>query len=112
MTSAVQCFYCDVRMTRRRARGDDGRPLKTNCSTDHVVPKSKWNAMLYDWIGANQQNLNCVQACLGCNEAKADMWPLDWIVIMPQVGVDRLAKRLERLGCPRADVDAAIGRRA
>lgn len=107
-----RCFYCNVPMTRKRARGSNGRPLKTNATTDHIVPQSKWNAELYDWIGGNSQNLNCVRVCLDCNGKKANMWPLEWIVIMPQSGVGNLAKRLRRLGCDRGEIDLAISKRS
>ena len=102
-----KCFYCDIKLTSRKVRSyaDPGRDART---TDHIIPKSKWDASRYDC----DPQLNFVQVCRRCNNVKADMWPLDWLAIMPQPGVRRFADRLLRMGCDPESISTALARRA
>lgn len=102
-----RCFYCDIEMASRKVREYDNADRYAR-TTDHIVPRSKWDASRYDC----SPQLNFVQVCRRCNNVKADMWPLDWLAIMPQPGVRRFADRLLRMGCDPESISTALARRA
>jgi len=84
--------------------------LLTARTTDHIVPQSKLT--IDHPISQKWHNWNCVQVCFKCNGLKADMWPLDWLEIMPvRIGAQRLALRLAKLGCPQDEIDEVMKRR-
>lgn len=79
-------------------------------TVEHIVPQSKIREAGHG--GTSWRALNKVRACFNCNNRKGDMWPLDWLVIVPDAGVIRLSRRLVELGCPQADINAAMAKRA
>mgnify|MGYP007011962256 CR=1 FL=1 len=117
-TSKVErCFYCSVVLTyegnisRSQAKklGVKSNP-PTRKSRDHIVPKTLIVSMGYD---ANySSSLNLVRCCLGCNNYKASLLPLDWLLIMPNNDRARaLAHRLVQMGLPRPEVSEVFLRR-
>lgn len=93
-------------MLKRGTRFRSGRTKPEAETVDHIVPKSKiWAHGSPD---ARWQRLNEIMVCCGCNGDKADMYPLDWLVVMPDFGVQAFADRLRRLGCPAEDIAAAL----
>lgn len=105
--SNERCFYCGVWMTEK---GADYRGVRrfNERTTDHVVPQAKRDERAYDLAWASN---NCVQACFKCNGDKADMWPLDWLEIMPDFGVGNLIGRLRLLGCEQELIDEHLRQR-
>lgn len=95
------CAYCGTTMNRRSKRPN-------SATSDHIVPKSKM------WIhegfafSLRWRNLNLVRVCALCNSRKSDMWPTDFLIVMPDYGVKFLISRLLALGCPQDTIDAAM----
>lgn len=110
--AAVACFYCDVYLSHRSKRTRSGQ-MKANAGTiDHIVPQSRLiggDYPIWDprWIARNK-----VDACFSCNNRKGQLWPLQWLIVMPAPGVQRLHDRLLELGCERAEIVEAIALRA
>ena len=93
-----RCFYCNQPMLPPPLWGGVG-PVPLNLETrDHVIPR----ALVRNMVGPfhpRWSRLNRVRACNGCNLAKRDMHPLDWLPHVPsRPGRDRLASRLHALG--------------
>lgn len=107
---AEPCFYCGVPMTPKNWRpyNQQHRQART---TDHIVPQSKIGSQHARGHEFKWQLLNTVQVCFTCNNRKADMWPLDWLEVMPEYGVKKLAERLLRLGCEPEAIDLALAAR-
>lgn len=105
-----KCFYCDVELLPMHQKDSARRSHPRAETVEHIVPQSK--IRLAGHGGAGWRIRNKVQACFACNNRKGGMWPLDWLVIMPDAGVIRLCNRLLELGCPQVDISAALARRA
>lgn len=104
------CCYCGCEMVVSRAPTFRAPP-RNRVSVDHIVPQSKI-ASAHPGADAEWKRLNRIKVCVACNGEKGDMWPLDWLAIMPAYGVEFLSKRLAELGCPPADIAAARQLRA
>lgn len=106
------CFYCGVRLKRRgAARFSGGRTTQhpDSRTTDHVVPASRAEKAGHPVDDPFWNVKNHVGACFACNNRKGDMWPLDWLQIVPDPdGAERLARLLVELGCPQYEVDAVM----
>lgn len=61
-----RCFYCGRHLTPRVRR----RPSEADRTIDHIIPQSRGG-------GSNFANL-CL-CCRGCNEAKGDLMPWEWL---------------------------------
>ena len=112
----MPCFYCDRQFRRigtiDRDTGRRVTPTHPHKHTrDHVIPKARLSAKLHPLHDAEWRLLDIVPACFACNNRKGDMWPLDWLVIMPEAGVQRLHDRLLALGCPREEIIEALAYR-
>lgn len=92
------CAYCGVEFSRK-----NNRP--TSASVDHIVPRSKLDAHNE---GEAWHRLNRIRVCRDCNSRKGDMYPLDYLVMVPDYGVRTLAMRLVELGCDVASINAAL----
>lgn len=74
---------------------------------DHLVPQSR--LLTGDYPRELQWRLlNSVHCCFSCNNRKGDMWPLEWLQVMPAAGLHRTVARLRELGCPAEDIEQAI----
>lgn len=76
---------------------------------DHVFPKSRF------YLGEKSEEwrvLNKVRCCRTCNGKKADMHPLDWLMVLKnEGGAVRLARRLVLLGMSEAVVEQVMLKR-
>lgn len=107
----AHCFYCGVALLPRGTAGQRYRTVHPRSeSDDHVVPASRLLEAGHTGVGWRRRNI--VKACVGCNGRKGNMWPLDWLVIMPDDGVIRLQRKLRELGCSQADISEAMAARA
>lgn len=86
-------------------RGEQPKNAET---VEHVFPRRilRFEKHSDDWLLRNQ-----VIACDGCNNRKAEMHPLNWLLVMPDYGVGDLAALLVELGTPRRRVDKWLARR-
>lgn len=102
----AKCYYCLRDLSEPRAYLFMAPPRNMR-TIDHIVPQCRLSDQLYPtdtkWRGMNK--VNC---CFRCNNDKGDMWPLDWLEVMPRQGVEAFAKRLALLGCEQADIDVRL----
>lgn len=99
---AGRCFYCDIEMIRH--------PSADNAaSKDHLVAKKYMRQM--GSLSGKWRELNSIPCCIDCNNYKGSLRALDWLVIMPSPGANRVANRLLLLGCSREAIAAAMDRR-
>lgn len=93
-------------MLRSGSRSRARKQLVDAETVDHIVPQSKiWAHGNPD---AKWQALNRIAVCSGCNGDKGDMYPLDWLIVMPAHGVETFCARLRRLGCSEDAIEAAL----
>lgn len=76
-------------------------------TSDHVFPRALLKAMPAQTETWSRRNK--VRACSGCNTAKGDMHPLDWLPRVRGPGVDRLRNKLVVLGISPARIRLALG---
>lgn len=106
------CFYCGVTMATRKKRTHSGRVKPNACTTDHVVPQSRLIGGDYPTGDQRWLALNKVDCCRACNNRKGSMWPLDWMLVMPDYGVQALHDRLILLECERSQIIDVLAERA
>lgn len=102
-----RCAYCGTPMRKRGERNSKGQIFPNSVTTDHVIPRAKFEAGNYDFPA----HLETANVCQCCNGMKGDMWPLDWLRVMPAYGVMAFCSRLLAMGCEPADVSQARAER-
>jgi 5-methylcytosine-specific restriction endonuclease McrA len=108
----LQCQYCGIRMFGKGALTASQEVSSRGKTTDHIVPRFMLaQAGINCVTHPSWYNLNCARVCVRCNARKGSLWPLDWLEIMPEYGVKWFCNRLADLGCPTAEIDAALDRR-
>lgn len=105
----MRCAYCGTPMRQSGARNNRRQNYPTSQTLDHVVPRCRFNSAVYGFAVGDP--INRAYVCFACNNRKGDMWPLDWLRVMPAFGVLKFKLRLERMGCPAADTAQAVADR-
>lgn len=103
----IRCAYCGTPMRPSGSRNNHKQVHPTSRTIDHVIPRAKFIAEDYDFPPA----LNTMEVCQFCNCAKGDMWPLDWLRVMPAYGLRGFQRRLLAMGCEASAVALAVSER-
>lgn len=114
----ARCFYCNVVMSwpngrRGNVRYGNDRTLEHIYPRRGVVPPGLLHRSAQVNVPIRALRINQAYCCNDCNNTKGQMHPMEWLVYCPsEIGAERLARRLIEIGEKRADVAAALTRRA